>query len=143
MSPFHPAITSVGKFVASFHPKALPPMLRASFARELAAWWLLPIMLGAVEGGAMGNIVKKAFEGLHGIRPDELDLIVATVQAGPAVANISSFLWASLSHGKTKVKLLPLPRSPSTRITPPDASMIALAIDRPSPDPRIFVPTSS
>ena len=106
MSPFHPAITSVGRFVASFHPKALPPMLRASFARELAAWWLLPIMLGAVEGGAMGNIVKKAFENVHGIHRGELDLVVAMVQAGPAVANISSFLWASLAHGRTKVKFI-------------------------------------
>ena len=53
--------------IASFHPKALPPMLRASYGRELLSWWFLPFMLGAIEAGAMGNIVRKAFDGVAGV----------------------------------------------------------------------------
>jgi MFS family permease len=100
------AILSVGRFVASFHPKALPPMLRATYSRELVAWWLLPFMLGAIEGGAFGNIIKKAFTGLPGVGEVELNFIVATVMAGPAVANITSFLWVALAHGRPKVRFI-------------------------------------
>lgn len=100
------AINLVGRFVASFHPKTLPPMLRATYSRELLAWWFLPIMLGAVEGGAIGNVVKKAFTGVAGISEAELNFMVAAVVAAPAVANITSFIWANLSHGKNKVRFI-------------------------------------
>lgn len=92
--------------VASFHPKTLPPMLRANYGRELWAWWFLPIMLAAVEGGAMGNIVRKAFDGVAGLPKQELNFAVAAVVAAPALANITSFIWATLAHGKAKVKFI-------------------------------------
>jgi hypothetical protein len=92
--------------VASFHPKALPPMLRRNYGLEFAAWWFLPVMLGAVEGGAMGNIVKKAFDQAPGVPDHELNFAVASVVAAPAVANITSFAWAALAHGKAKVRFI-------------------------------------
>jgi MFS family permease len=104
--PVGQAINLVGRFVASFHPRTLPPMLRATYSRELLAWWFLPIMLGAVEGGAIGNVVKKAFGSVASIGETELNFMVAAVVAAPAVANITSFIWATLSHGRSKVRFI-------------------------------------
>ena len=80
-------------------------MLRANYARELVSWMFLPLMLGAVEGGTMAIIVKKAFAGTD--VPDRwLDWAVAAVTAAPNVANLTSFAWASLAHGRPKVKFI-------------------------------------
>ena len=92
--------------VASFHPKALPPMLRASYSRELVAWWFLPMMLGAIEGGVISVIVKKAFAEVESINQAQLNFAVAAVGAAPALANITSFMWASLTHGRSKIKFI-------------------------------------
>jgi len=92
--------------VASFHPRALPPMLRASYSRELVAWWFLPVMLGAIEGGAMGNIVRRAFDDARGVSVGALNFAVAAVVAAPALANITSFIWASLAWGHDKIRFI-------------------------------------
>lgn len=81
-------------------------MLRANYARELVSWMFLPLMLGAVEGGTMAIIVRKAFVGGEGITDRWLDWAVAAVTAAPNVANLTSFAWASLAHGKPKVKFI-------------------------------------
>ncbi|MCA9285100.1 MAG: MFS transporter [Phycisphaerales bacterium] len=100
------AIDLVGGFVASFHPRTLPPMLRANYARELVSWMFLPVMLGAVEGGTISIIVKKAFASAPGVSPAALNLAVAVVTAAPAVANITSFVWATFSHGRPKIRFI-------------------------------------
>jgi len=92
--------------VVSFHPKTLPPMLRRNYLLELWAWWFLPIMLAAVEGGAIGNIVKKAFTNVPGVPESELNFSVAVVVAAPSIASITSFIWAWLSHAKVKVRFI-------------------------------------
>jgi hypothetical protein len=97
---------ALNAFVREFHPLSLPPMLRANYARELFSWLLLPLMLGAIEGGTMAIIVKKMFGSIEGIDSAELDLAVAAVSAAPNVANLSSFLWAALAHGRTKVPFI-------------------------------------
>lgn len=81
-------------------------MLRANYARELVSWMFLPLMLGAIEGGTMAIIVKKAFAGAPGVSPGTLDWAVALVTAAPNVANVTSFIWASLSHGRAKVPFI-------------------------------------
>lgn len=92
--------------VRDFHPKTLPPMLRANYARELVSWFFLPLMLGAVEGGVLGIVVKKMFTGVPGISPAELDIAVAAVTAAPNVANLTSFAWAGMAHGRPKVPFI-------------------------------------
>lgn len=104
MTPIQLAIDSVGRVVASFHPRRQPLMLRANYARELTAWWLLPLMLGAVEGGVTGVLAKTYFEGYTD--PRTLNLTVAVLTGAPAFANIVSFLWAALTHGRHKVRAL-------------------------------------
>ncbi len=81
-------------------------MLRANYARELFSWLLLPLMLGAVEGGTMAIIVKKMFTGVEGVSAAQLDFVVAAVSAAPNIANLSSFVWASLAHGRTKIRFI-------------------------------------
>jgi hypothetical protein len=100
------AIGSVRGAIASFHPRTLPPMLRASYGHELLAWWFLPMMLGAIEGGVISVIVKKSFSGVADISPAQLNFAVAAVTAAPSLANITSFMWASITHGRAKIKFI-------------------------------------
>src|SRR5690606_31794182 len=65
------------------------------------AWWFLPLMLAVVEGGVIAVLVKNTVSGVVSER--ELNFVVAALTAAPAVANITSFLWSALSHGRPKV----------------------------------------
>lgn len=79
-------------------------MVRPTYPRELRAWSLLALALGAVEGGVAGVLVKNLFAG-H-IDPVWLNTAVAIVAGAPAFSNITSFLWASLSQGREKIRFL-------------------------------------
>lgn len=83
---------------------ALPFMVRPTYPREMRAWSLLALALGAVEGGVAGVLVKNLFTG----QVDEawLNTAVALVAGAPALANITSFLWASMSQGRNKISFL-------------------------------------
>jgi hypothetical protein len=47
--------------VRNFHPHRFPAFSRPAYLRELLSWAFLPLFLGAIEGGALGVVVKKAF----------------------------------------------------------------------------------
>jgi hypothetical protein len=81
-------------------------MLRASYGREFIAWWFLPLMLGAVEGGVISVIVKRSFAGVEAISAAQLNFAVAAVTAAPSLANITSFMWAWVTHGRSKIKFI-------------------------------------
>jgi hypothetical protein len=81
-------------------------MLRANYARELLSWAFLPVMLGAVEGGTVSIVVKKHFAAAEDVPTSTLNLAVAAVTAAPAMANVTSFLWAGLAHGRAKVPFI-------------------------------------
>ena len=99
-------VVNVHRFVSSFHPRALPPMLRHSYSKELVCWWLLPLMLAAVEGSVIAVLVKNSFEDVPGVEPTELNYIVAMLQSAPAIAHLSSFMWAAISLGRRKVPMI-------------------------------------
>jgi hypothetical protein len=61
-------------------------------------------MMGAVEGGVMGVIVKNIFTGA--IDPVWLNFSVAVLAGAKAFANITSLLWTALSHGRNKIHFL-------------------------------------
>ena len=69
--------------------------------RELLAWAFLPMMLGAIEGGVVGILTKRLFDGV--VDSAMLDWSVGALAAAQGFANISSFMWAALSHGKHKI----------------------------------------
>ena len=60
--------------------------------------------MGAIEGGVVGILTKRLFEGV--VEQSILDWSVAALAAAQGFANMSSFLWAALSHGKHKVKFI-------------------------------------
>lgn len=80
----------------------MPPLTRANYARELTASAFLPWMIAIVEGGVIGVVVKKFFEGA--VDPVLLSYAVATLTAAPAFANITSFIWVRLTHGRHKIR---------------------------------------
>ena len=72
--------------------------------RELIPWALAGVALGLVEGAAAAVLVKNVFAGQ--VSPDVLNLATAFVSGSPAMANMTSFLWANLAHGREKIRLL-------------------------------------
>jgi|TARA_B100000959_G_scaffold287324_1_gene371099 MFS family permease len=72
--------------------------------RELLAWAFLPMMMGAVDGGVIGILTKRLFDG-H-VSETLLDWVVATLAAAQGFANISSFLWSAMSNGRHKIRFI-------------------------------------
>ena len=87
-------------------PQPIPLMARPSYRREFLAWSLLPVMMGALEGGVVGTIATRAFVGVAS--QASIDLAVAIIIGAGASANLSSALWASLASGRNKVRALVL-----------------------------------
>lgn len=74
------------------------------YRREVLPWALLGLTSGLVEGATVAVLVKKGFAGL--VSPTWINLAVAMVSGAPALANISSFAWANLAHGRQRVGVL-------------------------------------
>lgn len=81
-------------------------LVHALYRRELLPWMLSGLALGLVEGAAAAVLVKQGFSGLASV--EAVNLAVAFVSGAPALSNMSSFIWANLSHGRGKVPLLAL-----------------------------------
>lgn len=96
--------TPVERAFGAYHPRSFPRMSRAGYRRELAAWSLLPVMVAVVEGGVTGVIVKNVYTDVTS--PLMLNIAVAIISGGPALANIASFLWSAWYHGRDKIKCL-------------------------------------
>tara|TARA_R110002072_G_scaffold42064_12_gene118083 strand:+ start:18264 stop:19610 length:1347 start_codon:yes stop_codon:yes gene_type:complete len=88
----------------SFHPNTMPWLSRANYARELRAAFFLPWAIAATEGGVIGFVVRKLYEGV--VDENQLNYFVAALVAAPALANITSFLWAIAAHGKRKIPFI-------------------------------------
>ncbi len=82
----------------------MPWLSRANYARELRAAFFLPWAIAATEGGVIGFIVRKLYEGV--IDDTTLNYFAGALIAAPALANITSFLWAILAHGKRKIPFI-------------------------------------
>ena len=67
-------------------------------------WALLGIASGLVEGGTVAVLVKKGYTGL--VAPHWVNFAVAIVSGAPALANIFSFAWANLAHGRARIGVL-------------------------------------
>ena len=80
------------------------PIGNPRYARELVAWAFLPMMMGAIEGGVVGVLTKRLFDGV--VDSTWLDWSVATLAAAQGFANISSFFWAAISNGKHKIRFI-------------------------------------
>ncbi len=79
-------------------------LVEAIFRREIWPWALLGITSGLVEGSTVAILVKKGYAGL--VDPTWVNLAVAFLSGAPAIANISSFAWANMAHGRARVSVL-------------------------------------
>ncbi|MEY4762524.1 MAG: hypothetical protein RLZZ200_2380, partial [Pseudomonadota bacterium] len=80
------------------------PLVEALYRRESLSWGLIGLTLGLVEGATAAVMVKKGFAGTAS--PAAVNLAVAFVSGAPALANVVSFLWANLAHGRSRVRLM-------------------------------------
>jgi hypothetical protein len=74
------------------------------YKRELLPWMLLGMTCGLVEGATVAVLVKKGYAGL--VAPLWVNLAVAFVSGAPALANLSSFAWANMAHGRPRIGVL-------------------------------------
>jgi hypothetical protein len=74
------------------------------FRREVLPWGLLGLALGLVEGATAAVLVKQHFAG---VAPRfVVNLAVGLVSGAPAFANVLSFVWANVAHGRARVRLM-------------------------------------
>jgi MFS family permease len=104
MTPVESAIQGVTRAINSFHPSSMPRLARAHYRREMTAWPLLAVMQGTIQGGVAGVIAKNAFTGV--VSDTWLNLIVPIITSALAYANIISFMWAQLSTGRHKIRIV-------------------------------------
>jgi hypothetical protein len=79
-------------------------MARGNFHRELTAAACLPFVLVAVEGSVLAVLVRIMFEGAVDVRL--LNYASGMLAIIPALANITSFVWVRVSHGRDKVRFI-------------------------------------
>jgi hypothetical protein len=104
--PSAPLRAPVRAVLGGFSPKRVPAISRRNYIRELTAAPFLPFLVAGVEVGVITVLVRKTFEGVPGVTPRELNIVVAVLGAVGALANISSFVWARASHGRPKVPFI-------------------------------------
>jgi MFS family permease len=85
-------------------PAGPSPVVEGIFRREVLPWTLLGFTSGLVEGATVAVLVKKGYTGAA--PRAAVNLAVALVSGAPALANIVSFAWANLAHGRTRIGLL-------------------------------------
>ena len=76
----------------------------ALFSRERLPWALLGLTLGLVEGATVAVFIKHAYSGL--LPEATVNLAVSIVTGASGMANIVSFAWANLAHGRPRIGLL-------------------------------------
>jgi MFS family permease len=91
---------------AAVAARPLPPssLVEAMFSRERLPWALIGVPLGLVEGATVAVFVKKGYAPI--LPAATVNLAVALVAGAPSMANIVSFIWANLAHGRSRVGLL-------------------------------------
>jgi hypothetical protein len=79
-------------------------LARRNYAYELRYAFLFSTVLAFIEGGILGVIVRNAFDDV--VPAARLNFMVALLMAAPEFANITSFLWTALAHGRHKVRFI-------------------------------------
>ncbi len=85
----------------SFCPNSYPLLARRNFSYEMTSIMFFSFLLAGIETGIVTVLAKKGFDG---VVPDaQLDAIVALLGASKAIANLTSFVWVRLNHGRNKL----------------------------------------
>lgn len=88
----------------SFNPRSMPRFAARNYQYELLSSFYLPFLLAVVDSTIIAVVAKNAFEGQ--VSPGALNLVVAILTASTSFANIVSFLWVKLAHGKDKIRFI-------------------------------------
>lgn len=94
----------VSRAVLSFHPSSVSLLSRRNFRRELVYAFLFSPTQAVIEGGIIGVIAKITYSGVVDDRL--LNLMVGLLTATPEFANITSFLWTAVTHGRAKIRMI-------------------------------------
>jgi MFS family permease len=97
------ADSRAARLLLYIHPTSVPTLAQRNYRLELIAAIFLPFLLSIADASIISVIVKNAFEGRPGISDTLLNYTVAVLTASTAAANVISFVWVRLSHGKDKV----------------------------------------
>ncbi len=104
LKSFPAAGAAVTGALGSFLPSSFPYLARRSYALEFTATFFFAIALAMVEGGIVSVFAKNTFSGV--VETRQLNLTVAFLGAVAELANLLSFIWSGLSHGRPKVKFI-------------------------------------
>ncbi len=88
----------------SFTPRSMPLFAARNYQYELLSSFYLPFLLAVVDSTIIAVVAKNAFEGV--VSPGNLNLVVAVLTASTSFANIVSFAWVRLAHGRDKVRFI-------------------------------------
>ena len=91
----------IGGVLRTFRPSAYPLLVRANLRHEMVAVVFFSFLLAGVETGIVTVLVKKGFAGV--VPAAQLNVIVAMLGASKAIANLTSFIWVRLNHGRDKI----------------------------------------
>ncbi len=86
----------VRRFLGSFLPASTDPMVRRNYRHELTSVCCMSAALACADANVMGVLAEKAW--LAG------PVIITVVVASEPLANITSFLWTRLIHGRDRVR---------------------------------------
>ncbi|MEZ6318091.1 MAG: MFS transporter [Phycisphaerales bacterium] len=90
--------------VLSFTPGAMPPLAARNYRYELLGSFYLPFLLAVVDSTIISVVAKNAFA--HVVSDGALNMVVAVLTASTSFANIVSFVWVRLAHGRDKVRFI-------------------------------------
>lgn len=82
-------------------PDDAPYLARRPYALETASVASFAVALAVIESGVLAVFAKQTFAGIVPERP--LNFAVALLGSMDALANILSFAWSNLSHGRPKI----------------------------------------
>lgn len=99
-------VALVNRAVGSFHPRHVGRGARGNYRRELAAAALFPVGLAVVEGAVISVMVRKGYE--TALSVGVLNFVVGLLAASPECANLLSFVWTVVAHGRDKVRVINL-----------------------------------
>jgi hypothetical protein len=77
---------------------------RRNFRRELVYALLFSPSQAVIEGGIVALIAKITYTGV--VEERLLNLMVGLLTATPEFANITSFLWTAVTHGRAKIRTI-------------------------------------
>lgn len=98
------ASQAAGGAARSFLPTSMPLLAARNYRYEVLASFYLPFLLAVVDSTIISVVAKNAFE--HRVSPGTLNFVVALLTASTSFANIVSFAWVRLAHGRDKVRFI-------------------------------------